>query len=338
MSRFAAWLIPLADPLGPAPDAMPQGRLSPGLLGRLLDESMQHRVLPAVTRRLRRLARERGPAALFEQPEEAARALEEAEAGLAGMIGLSELLRSVQSEILEDFSRRGIPVVALKGASFADRLYPDPALRSFSDVDILVPERSLAEARAALAAAGLVLAPDKKAERYAQEKWCHPLLGNSPVELHWNVVSSVKMRRAVRVSYEQLMTAATAPGELSAAALLYLAILHGAIGHGFERLQHVFDVVQAARGSAGPIDPQALGKLASATSGELAVEAALLLTGGIAGDGATLALAREVHCGPKARGLAAILGRATTLEAQGAHRRRHSWRRQLFRELLVQLS
>ncbi len=340
MNRFGDWLLCLADPaaLASASSLPPAGRIGPALLGRLLDEGARHRVLPTMTRGLRRLAKARGPADLFERPDEANAGLGKAEAVVGEMIGFSELLRSVQEEILADFARRGVPVVVLKGASFADRLYPDPALRSFSDIDILVPERTLAEARSALAEAGLALVPDRKAERYAQEKWRHPLLGDAPVELHWNVVSSVKMRRAVRVSYEQLMKAATAPGELSAAALLYLASLHGAVGHGFERLQHVFDVVQAARASAGPIDLEALLSLAKATSGELALEAALVLAGRIAHDPATLGLAREIGAGAKAHGLAAILGRRTTLEAQGAHRRRHSWRRQLFRELLVQLS
>jgi hypothetical protein len=365
VSSFGAWLLHLADPCsfvipakaGIHPSASrrstmdagfrrhgdlgspgaPTGRLGPALLARLLDEGQRHRVLPAMTRGLRRLARDRGPADLFERPAAANAALDAAEGVVAEMIGFSELLRSVQGEILADFGARGIPVVALKGASFADRLYPDPALRSFSDIDILVPGRALAEARRALAGAGLELVPGRNAERYAHENWRHHLPGNSPVELHWNIVSSVKMRRAVRVSYEQLTGAATVPGDLSATALLYLAVLHGAVGHGFERLQHVFDVVQAARGSAGPIDRPALRRLAEATSGELALEAALLLTGRIAGDPATLALARDIGCGARARGLAALLGRATTLEAQGARRRRHSWRRQLFRELLVQL-
>ena len=56
---------------------------------------------------------------------------------------------------------------------------------------------------------------------------------------------------------------------------------------------------------------------------------------------ATLAmteLARRVAAGYKANGLAWIFGRLPALTAQSAERSRHSWRRQLCRELLLRMS
>ncbi|MEZ6006361.1 MAG: nucleotidyltransferase family protein [Planctomycetota bacterium] len=48
----------------------------------------------------------------------------------------------------------GVPVVVLKGAAFADWLYPRPELRAFEDVDLLVPRSSWRMALAVLVAGG----------------------------------------------------------------------------------------------------------------------------------------------------------------------------------------
>ena len=48
----------------------------------------------------------------------------------------------------------GVPVLVLKGAAFADWLYPRPELRAFEDVDLLVPRSSWRKALAALVRGG----------------------------------------------------------------------------------------------------------------------------------------------------------------------------------------
>lgn len=50
------------------------------------------------------------------------------------------------------FSRRGIPLMALKGLHLAEQVYGDVSLRPMSDMDILVPESRVAEAVAAMQA------------------------------------------------------------------------------------------------------------------------------------------------------------------------------------------
>lgn len=49
-------------------------------------------------------------------------------------------------ELLLVFHRSGIPCIPLKGAYLAEVIYPNPALRTMSDLDLLVPKEQLAQA------------------------------------------------------------------------------------------------------------------------------------------------------------------------------------------------
>ena len=51
----------------------------------------------------------------------------------------------------------GIPSIPLKGAVLAHTIYPDPALREFSDIDILVLEEGLSRAKQVLSSLGFLL-------------------------------------------------------------------------------------------------------------------------------------------------------------------------------------
>ena len=46
------------------------------------------------------------------------------------------------------------PGIVLKGPAISDRLYPDPGLRPYNDLDLLVARRALQDAKAALSAIG----------------------------------------------------------------------------------------------------------------------------------------------------------------------------------------
>ncbi len=343
--RFFDWLLWLGDPQ--PRNAAPGSKITPASLERLVTEGERHRVLPAMMRNLRRAIADRGAAGLIdaESAAEADRlvvaALERGDLAVARLVGMAELLRSVQQDALEAFAAGGIDWLILKGTSFADRLYADPALRPFDDIDLLVPVDALPAARTALAACGLAAVPEtsgKYAGRYAEEKWSHPLLGSSPVELHWDLVNSPKIRRFISVDYRRLAAARTETGALDPAALLYVAAIHAVTGHGFDRLQQVFDLLQAARGVAGPLDIGDLDRLAAATGGRLALATALAIAANLTRDPAMTELARAVAAGYKANGLAWIFGRLPALTAQSAERSRHSWRRQLCRELLLRMS
>ncbi|MEX2129201.1 MAG: nucleotidyltransferase family protein [Xanthobacteraceae bacterium] len=260
---------------------------------------------------------------------------------LVPMVGRSELLRAVENELVATLRARGVDPIVVKGTSFADRLYADAALRPFSDIDVLVPEAALRDVRHAMAASGLKPAAqntEKHEGQYAEEKWTHPTLEGLLIELHWDLVSSPKVRKAVSLTYEDLLPLIGSDGRQSAVALLLVAAIHGTAGHGFELFQHVIDVAQAARGMAGTIDAHELVSAAKGKGQRLAVEAALLSAALILSDEDCAALARKIEARPSAWWLSRMLGAATVVESRGARHSRYSWRRQLYREALVALA
>ena len=62
-------------------------------------------------------------------------------------------LLNVQDETLRVLTDAGVKAVILKGAA-AGMLYPDPALRSYGDIDCMVSPDDLGKARSVLLAAG----------------------------------------------------------------------------------------------------------------------------------------------------------------------------------------
>ena len=89
-------------------------------------------------------------------------------------------LLDVQDEALAALKGAGIPAAVLKGAA-AGLYYPDPALRSYGDVDLMVAPADLGRARAGLLAAGFNGEDDEGPCDH------HVGLGKDGVrlELHW---------------------------------------------------------------------------------------------------------------------------------------------------------
>lgn len=89
-------------------------------------------------------------------------------------------LLNVQDETLRVLADAGIKAVILKGAA-AGMLYPDPALRSYGDIDCMVSPDDLGKARSALLAAGFTGEDDEGVSDH------HVGLEKDGVhlELHW---------------------------------------------------------------------------------------------------------------------------------------------------------
>ena len=89
-------------------------------------------------------------------------------------------LLSVQDGTLHVLADAGIKAVILKGAA-AGMLYPDPALRSYGDIDFMVSPDNLGKARSALLAAGVMGEDDEGVSDH------HVGLEKDGVhlELHW---------------------------------------------------------------------------------------------------------------------------------------------------------
>jgi hypothetical protein len=69
------------------------------------------------------------------------------------------ILTSQVFSLIDLFQAEGIDVMPLKGPVLAERLYPDPVLRPFSDLDLLVRKRDVARASSILAQQGYALSP-----------------------------------------------------------------------------------------------------------------------------------------------------------------------------------
>jgi hypothetical protein len=301
-------------------------------LGRLLELADWHGVLPAVVQNMKQLIAAASDGWHSFQPEPAA--WERAGRQLRLRAVLSLVLRQQARQALVCLEAAGVPAVVLKGSDFADRLYPQPALRPFTDVDLLIPRHALEPARTALRGLGYQPVPARMKHEtgYGEESWRRQNGPTGTVELHWDLVNSPALRRAVSVTYQDLqLEMHQGRPRPSAAALLLIAAVHGVTGHSLDRLQGLRDVVQAVRGAAGPMDAPWLAQTVRRTGAERAMAFALAVAG---------RLCREPRCRElkKRLGISRPVWPARLLLSRGvvlrAHARCDSFRRQLLREFL----
>lgn len=97
-------------------------------------------------------------------------------------------------ERADAFARARIPAVVLKGGALATTLYPDPALRPMSDLDLLIPRTQFAAADALLRAAAFSSPLELRhdfAPRLTNYR-AYARHGRQPahVELHWHLFKS----------------------------------------------------------------------------------------------------------------------------------------------------
>ena len=285
------WLLAMADPAGPR-RPLPEGLLRPRELEPLWTAADRHGVLPAVVANLQAVVRDEGLSRVVAGEGAGAQCLEEmlsaAQERLVSRTGLSLMLRRQLQAILAALSERALPAIVLKGPDFCDRLYPQPALRPFTDIDLLAPPEAVPQMEAALAALGYrpEAVPGRKHEgAYGEQTWRLPDKPAGAVEVHWNLVNSPPLRRRVSVQFADLQLE-QAGGALrpSASSLLAIAAVHGATGHRFDRLQVLCDVCQAARGAAGELDEGWLRDFGQRTGSAEVMATALWLAGEALGE------------------------------------------------------
>lgn len=157
----------------------------------------------------------------------------------------------------------GIPVLLLKGVHLARFVYPEPALRTMADVDLMVPRDRLAQAEQVLLDLGY--GPTPRPDPVAFCAWSNHLaklyLDGAPVvELHWTIERPTSpfridldglWARSRPVELEGVEVRVLAPEDL----LLHL-VLHVSYHHGFERsaLKALVDVDAVARGRGPGLD------------------------------------------------------------------------------------
>jgi len=157
----------------------PPGDYSAGEWQELIAEASRHDLVPLLYFRLSRGgAAPAFPATLWEKM--LARYRLNAAANLHRFHSLHPVLAGLKAA--------GVPVIVLKGAYLAAVVYDHAALRSMSDVDLLVHREDLPRADAVLAAAGFrrrefELAPGREENEF---HYLDPT-GHALLELHWDL-------------------------------------------------------------------------------------------------------------------------------------------------------
>ncbi len=324
-------LLALADPLGP--DVSVKVAPLPGdKMKRLIDLADRHGVLPAVVSNIHRLA-ERG-LVLWNGDDRAQALWKTVPEMLLQRTGLCLALRQQAREITQAFRQAHLPVLVLKGGDFADRLYPHPSLRFFTDVDLLIPQSALAATRPVMGRLGYrpVLVVMKYEVGYSEEVWHRPQRSAGHVEVHTNLVNSPSLRRGLSVTFEDLqLTPANLQPHPSPAGTILIAAVHGAASHSFDRLQLLVDLMQAVRQAAGKLDETWLKDAIARTGAARAVAMGLWLAYTLLGEIRCHELAQRLGLSKPGWWCRLAMSRGVILRG---HAWRDSFRRQLFRNML----
>jgi hypothetical protein len=215
---------------------------------------------------------------------------------------MSLCLRQRAAEVQAALRRERIPVALIKGEDFADRLYGEPSLRPFRDIDLMVPRTSIDLAAPTMSRLGFrnIVPSGKYNEDYGERTWDSSGQPRVRVELHWNLINCPSQRRHSSVAFEELQwdetAAATGPVlRATPAAQLLVATVHAAVSHRFDRLQHLCDVRQICRGAAGRIDFDWLRAAALSHGNTAALTGALDVTRRLLQDPACAAALRDLR-------------------------------------------
>ncbi len=157
--------------------------------------------------------------------------------------------------LLDCFESEGIAVMVLKGPALAESLYPDPALRSYSDLDLMVQKQDVPGALRVLTREGYRL------DAHLARLPLHTLLSlkfelflrqehGEAVDLQWDIgFADDPFRFDVEILWRSLSPFRIAEREvpsLSPESLMLFLCVHGA-KHLWSRLQWLGDVAWLAR-------------------------------------------------------------------------------------------
>ncbi len=137
--------MPFADQLGDLRRViLSEGRVEPATPARFAAAAVAHRVIGACVQAMndeRVILGERDAGALRDAHAVAA-------------LSTALAARELPAVAVAIDSATSAPAIVLKGPAISDRLYPDPALRPYGDLDLMVARESLGDAKTALSAIG----------------------------------------------------------------------------------------------------------------------------------------------------------------------------------------
>jgi hypothetical protein len=220
-------------------------------------------------------------------------------------------------------------MAVIKGPVFARALYPEPELRTFTDIDVLVAPAAEPQLAALLMTCGYEIADEDVAPVRNEWKWVKRDNPTLMIEVHTDLVHAPSLRASLSLTYDDLADDVETP-----AGCLMIAIVHGAFSHGFERLQHVVDVCQAARALATAEDERCFERLVERTGARYAAAVSLDLAGRMRAEPRCQEIAQALGPESRIRMARLLIDRSVLTTTKTRWRVIHSWRRQMFRELL----
>ena len=326
------WLITLSYPEYSSTN-FPSKKLTPYQLDELVGSADRHGVLPTVIKNLNKCSEDFSAGRIVDCKEHSkvfSDIMCKATSNFRKRAAIQMLLGFQEKQIDEEFKKRKIPYMVIKGTKFATRLYEPDSLRFSSDVDVLVPKKVLTDAADVMLSLGYEPeGPDMKySSDYGQAGWLRKNQPGGKVEVHWNLVNSPTIRQGVSVTYEELQL--NDNGQASPASILLIASVHAATSHCFDRLGLLVDILQSIRGIAGEIDLDWLKNTVKQTGAVRSLSVSLSLVEKIF---------KEPLCGKLRKQMSIpymflenmILSPAVVMRG---HSRFDSPRRNLFRELL----
>lgn len=288
------WLMRLCDPEGPG--ELPIERLTMPQFADVLALSDAHGVTGAVLSNVRRLLESAGRERLFclsRSPTEAAdfeTMMAAAQQRWFALVAMTLCLRQRASQVMSALRSEGFPTALIKGEDFTDRLYGEPSLRPFRDIDLLMPRHTIDAAAPIMTGLGFryVVPAGKYDQHYGERTWDSISEPRTRVELHWNMINCPSQRRLSSLAFEELQweesTSERSRCRATPAAMLLIACVHAAVSHRFDRLQHLCDIRQICRGRAGRVDFDWLRDTARRTGNTAALTGALEVARRLLGD------------------------------------------------------
>jgi hypothetical protein len=126
----------------------------------------------------------------------------------------SALRQTALDQILERFEQAGIPTILYKGAAYVEQIYPEPALRPMSDVDLIVPGSRAAEATACLEELGYRVGLPLGTFGMPYESSLTPPQHWPAVDLHVHVSRARQTRIRAEELFERSVPRRAGPGRL----------------------------------------------------------------------------------------------------------------------------
>lgn len=276
------WLLRLCDPEGYG--ELPYVTLRERQTAKLLELAEGHGVAGAVVRNLKAISHAEGYERLLTDCADRGALhdqLEMMDRKRLGEVGITLLLRERARQVIEAMRGAGYPVAIVKGEDFADRLYPQPHLRLFRDIDLMMPRSVIDSVQPIMASLGFhfVNPAGKYNAEYGERTWDGSTRPLTRVELHWNMITCPSQRVASSLAYDEIEWVPSDGGiRATADSMLLIAAVHASISHRFDRLQHLCDIRQLCRGRAGVLNAELLHDTARRLGLRSALEVALQVT------------------------------------------------------------